>query len=235
LKLRDEFTASSHFQDLNVNRYLPLRWTIHIVAVSALLSGCGMFHRHHDNTYYSKAQEAKPLEVPPDLDAPVTSNELTVPAAGTASASASAAAAPAPNGAPPQVSLSGDSLHVSDSVGHAWTRVGLALERAQVGTISERNEAAHSYTLEVAGLKAAAPVPAAPEHHWYTRVLHPFGGGGSTSNTSKASAPPVNGHLTVTVSADGEGARVDVAGPAGDVSAAEAARRVLQALRERMS
>jgi len=128
------------------------------------------------------------------------------------------------------MSPSGDSLHVADSVGHAWTRVGLALERAQVGTISERNETAHSYTLDVEGLKASAPAAPA-EHHWYSRIMHPFGGGSSGSTTS----PAVSGHLTVTVSADGEGARVDVSGASGDANAAEAARRVLNALRERLS
>ena len=66
-------------------------------------------------------------------------------------------------------------LHVTDSVDHTWQRVGIALERAQVGTISERDEAGHSYTLEVQGLKASTPEP--QEHHWYTRILHPFGGG----------------------------------------------------------
>jgi uncharacterized lipoprotein len=126
------------------------------------------------------------------------------------------------------VSPGGDSLHVADSVGHAWTRVGIALERAQVGTISERNEAAHSYTLDVEGLKAATPAP--DEHHWYTRIMHPFGGGSGGSKTTT-----VSGHLTVTVSADGDGARVEVSGAAGDSSAAEAARRVLGALRERLS
>ena len=199
-------------------------------AISAVsLAGCSMFH--HKDTYYSKAQETKPLEVPPDLDAPPASNELTVPAAGAPNASSSAAAnsTATSSATPPQMSPSGDSLHVADSVGHAWTRVGLALERAQVGTISERNETAHSYTLDVEGLKASAPAAPA-EHHWYSRIMHPVGGGsgGSTS-------PAVSGHLTVTVSADADGARVDVSGASGDANAAEAARRVLNALRERLS
>jgi len=199
-----------------------------IAAISiALLGGCSMLHRH-DN-YYSKAQETKPLEVPPDLETPSASNELTVPAAGSASAASSTSTSTATSSAPPQVSPGGDSLHVADSVGHAWTRVGLALERAQVGTISERNEAAHSYTLDVAGLKASAPAAPA-EHHWYTRVMHPFGGG-----SSSGSATAVSGHLTVTVTSDGDGARVEVSGTSGDASAAEAARRVLSALRERLS
>ena len=206
-----------------MNPIILTRSTFLAVISIALLGGCSMFH-HHDN-YYSKAQETKPLEVPPDLDTPPTSNELTVPTAGSAAASSSAATS---SSAPPQVSPSGDSLHVADSVGHAWTRVGLALERAQVGTISERNEAAHSYTLDVEGLKAAAPAPA--EHHWYSRIMHPFGGGSSSSSSTA-----VSGHLTVTVTADGDGSRVEVSGGAGDASANEAARRVLSALRERLS
>jgi len=211
-----------------------VRTTLFAAAISAMsLAGCSMFH--HKDTYYSKAQETKPLEVPPDLDAPPASNELTVPAAGassttTSTSSAAASSTAASSATPPQMSPSGDSLHVADSVGHAWTRVGLALERAQVGTISERNETAHSYTLDVEGLKASAPAAPA-EHHWYSRIMHPFGGGSSGSTTS----PAVSGHLTVTVSADGEGARVDVSGASGDANAAEAARRVLNALRERLS
>lgn len=210
-----------------MNPKLPARWTLSIVAAAALLGGCSLFH-HRDN-YYSKAQETKPLEVPPDLDAPVGSNELTVPATGTPGAETAPAGASV-GSAPPQASPSGDSLRVADSVGHTWTRVGIALERAQVGTISERNEAAHTYTLEVAGLKASTPAPA-PEHHWYTRIMHPFGGGSSGASTSTA----VSGHLSVTVTADGDGARVEVTGQSGDASAAEAARRVINALRERLS
>jgi uncharacterized lipoprotein len=201
-----------------------VRSTLFAAVAATLLGGCSLFH-HHDN-YYSKAQEARPLEVPPDLDTPVSSNELTVPSASSAP-SAAASTPGTTSSAPPQVSPSGDSLHVPDSVGHTWTRVGLALERAQVGTISERNEAAHSYTLDVEGLKSS-PVPT-PEHHWYSRILHPFGGGSSSTPAT------VSGHLTVTVSTDGDGSRVEVSGAAGDASAAEAARRVLSALRERLS
>ena len=205
-----------------------VRSTVIFAISTALLAGCSLFHHKKDN-YYSKAQETKPLEVPPDLDTPPTSNELTVPAPGSPSTTT---ASTTTSSAPPQVSPGGDSLHVADSVGHAWTRVGLALERAQVGTISERNETAHSYTLDVEGLRASAPAAPA-EHHWYTRIMHPFGGGGS--NGASSSAPAVSGHLTVTVTTDGDGSRVEVSGASGDTSAAEAARRVLNALRERLS
>ncbi|MEP6484869.1 MAG: hypothetical protein ABJB01_10490 [Rudaea sp.] len=217
-----------------------VRSTVSILAVAAVLGGCSLFH-HHDN-YYSKATESRPLEVPPDLDAPPATNALNVPASGSAPAASATSSAPpaaASMSTPPpasvsasgsNVALTGNGLHVTDSVEHTWQRVGIALDRAQLGTVSERNESARSYTLEVSGLRAA-PAPEATEHHWYTRVLHPFGGGKS----STVNAQPVSGRLTVKVISDGDGSRVDVEGAANDSSASEAARRVLDALRERLS
>jgi len=204
---------------------------------ASTLGGCNWFH--HRNDYYTKAAETRPLDVPPDLDTPVTSNELIVPAASASATSATTSATASSTGvAPPSGSiaasasssttLTGDGLHVADSPEHTWQRVGLALERAQVGTISARDESSRSYTVEVAGLGEAAP--AAEEHHWYTRVLHPFGGGGN-----KAKAQPVSGHLTVRVSEDKSGAKVNVEGDSSDSATATAARRVMEVLRERLS
>lgn len=218
-----------------MNRTSTLRWSLLVLLAASTLGGCTWFH--HRTDYYGKAAEARPLDVPPDLDTPVTSNELIVPAA---SASAGAANATA-NATPPtagiatdaasggtSAALSGDGLHIADTPDHAWQRVGLALERAQVGTISARDESARSYTVEVSGLGEAAP--AAEEHHWYTRVLHPFGGG-----SSKSRPQTVSGHLLVRVSADKGGAKVNVEGDSSDSATATAARRVLEVLRERLS
>ena len=221
-----------------MNRTSMLRCSILVLLCASFLGGCSWFH--HRTDYYSKAAEARPLDVPPDLDTPVTSNELVVPAE---SNPGSAAAATPANAQPPAASpasvgasgassvLTGSGLHVADSPDHAWQRVGLALERAQVGTISGRDESARSYTLEVSGLGAPAAAAPAEEHHWYTRILHPFGGGSSQQST----APAVSGHLTVRVSEDKDGARVNVEGDSTDSATATAARRVLEVLRERLS
>jgi uncharacterized lipoprotein len=214
-----------------------VRSTVSVIAVAAVLSGCSLFH-HHDN-YYSKAVESRPLEVPPDLDAPPPTNELNVPPASGATASAAAPSSTEPMTSPPagtpaasNVTLTGAGLHVADSVDHTWQRVGVALDRAQLGTVSERDATGHSYTLEVSGLRAApAPAPA-PEHHWYTRILHPFGGGSSSSATN---SQPVSGRLNVKVISEGDGSRVDVEGASNDTSSTEAARRVLDALRDRLT
>ncbi len=202
-----------------MNRNHSARWAFALIAAATLLGGCSLFH-HRDN-YYSKARETKPLEVPPDLDTPTSSDELAVPQAGESGSAAQTAV----GSAPPAAALGGGVLHIADNVDHAWQRVGLALERAQAGTISARDAAAHTYTLEVSGLQAPPAAPAPTEHHWYSRILHPFGGG----SRHVADSGPVSGKLTVTVSADGDGARVEVNGPE------EAARRVLNILRERLS
>ena len=212
------------------------RSAVSIVAIAAVLGGCSLFH-HHDN-YYSKAVESRPLEVPPDLELPAGTNELVVPPAGNGAPAAtpapSAAAVQSPTVPPSStphvaapVAQSEAGLHVTDSVEHTWQRVGIALERAQVGTISERDESGHSYTLDVQALKAASVEP--QEHHWYTRILHPFGGG------NKSNGEAVSGRLNVKVIQDGDGSRVDVQGASNDASSSEAARRVLDALRERLS
>jgi len=210
---------------LAVIRIVSVRSSVSVLLAASLLGGCSWFH--HKTDYYNKAAETRPLEVPPDLDTPVTSNELLVPQPGAGGAAANAASAGTVSSAPPAgvappVSAASDSssaLRVSDSAEHTWQRVGLALERAQVGSISARDESARTYTVEVSGLAEPAPEP--QEHHWYSRILHPFGGG-SKSQT-------VSGNVTVRVSAEGGAARVEVEG------SPEAARRVLAVLRDRLS
>ena len=211
------------------------RSAVALVIAAISLSGCSWFHRDKVE-YYKKAQETRPLEVPPDLDTPVTAKELVVPGTATAAAPARAAAAAsstpvataAATAAPPSsITAEGDALHVADSVDNAYQRVGLALERAQIGTISARDAAAHSYAFDFNGsVETAEAAPA--EHHWYSRVLHPFGG-------DKAKAQAAKSALRINVSEDGTGARVSVSGNAEDKAAPAAVQRVLLVLRERLS
>lgn len=207
-----------------MNRTLSYRWAISLITVVGLLGGCSWF-RHNDN-YYSRAKQTAPLEVPPDLDTPVSSDAMTIPQPGSPGTAAQAPAGAVGSAPPAGAITGGGNLRIADNVDHAWQRVGIALERSQAGTISARDAKAHTYTVEVAGLRAPAQPAASTEHHWYTRILHPFGGGAKSANTDTG---PVSGNLTVTVSSDGDGARVEVNGPE------EAARRVLEILRERLS
>jgi uncharacterized lipoprotein len=155
--------------------------------------------------------------------APVSPAPAPLAAAPASAPPAMAAQAPASAGA---ASFAGADLHVTDSVQNTWQRVGLALERAQIGTLSGRDENAHTYTLEFNS--TVETKPAETEHHWYTRILHPFGGGSSKVEQVKRS-------LTVRVGEDNGGARVSVEGDTSDKATADAAKRVLQVLSDRLS
>jgi len=198
------------------------------LVAASLLGGCGFMHRHFErkNDDYKRAVESRPLEVPPDLDTPSSSGALTVPAtsARTSSAVASTTPGAAPASVPPEVSaapgatISGDGLAVSDTVANTWSRVGLALERSGVATITGRDEAGHAYTVETTGHTTA-------KAGWFKRAIT-FGRAGNKT-TARV-------QLSIRVNADGAGSRVSVEGSDDDASR-DAARSLLNSLRERLS
>jgi len=182
--------------------------SIALVAAATCLGACSMFSSHPD--YYTKSAEARPLEVPPDLDSPPNANELTVPAGSGASSGAPAESRPG---------LAANQLLVTDDVKGTWTKVGPAIERAKIGALSMRDDNAHSYILD---FDAPIPKPTA-EHHWYTAVFNHLGFG---------EGDPVKAHLLVVVSEDGAGSRINVAGSGGDKSTTAASLRVIQVLHD---
>jgi len=160
--------------------------------------------------------------------APPAPAAITAPASAPPAMASTAPAAP-PSSTPPPIaaaSTGSTDLHVADSVPNTWTRVGLALERAQLGALSGRDANAHTYTLD---FSATLATNAEGEHHWYTRVLHPFGGGDETKTQQ------ITRRLTVRVAEDTGGARVDVQGETSDKETMAAARHVAQVLRERLT
>ena len=189
------------------------------VAALSMLSACGWFRGHSD--YYTKAAETRPLEVPPDLDTPSSTNALIVPPGGAGTASTAATAVP-PSGV---VNVGDNELRVADSVPGTWQRVGVALDRTKIGDVTGRDESAHTYAVDVIG--AAHPKPES-ERHWYTPVLEHLGFG--EEDKDKATS-----HLTVRVGDDPAGARVAVAGQGIDAATADATRRVVQALRDNLA
>jgi uncharacterized lipoprotein len=195
---------------------------------ASLLGGCGFMHRHFErkNDDYKRAVESRPLEVPPDLDTPSSSGALTVPAASAQASSSPVSTAPAamPASVPPAVTaapgttISGDGLAVSDTVANTWSRVGLALERSGVATITGRDEAGYAYTVETTGQTTA-------KAGWFKRAIT-FGHAGNKT-TARV-------RLGVRVSADSAGSRVSIEG-ADDEASRDAARALLSTLRERLS
>ena len=200
------------------------------VAALFLLSGCSFFQRQSDRraNEYKSAHETRPLEVPPDLDTPNGSSALTIPSAGAPVASGRTSAgttiaapdsvAAAPPTAGSGVSLGGDGLAVADTVASTWTRVGLALERSGAAAIISRDEASSSYVVETIGQTIERP-------GWFKRAITL----GRAGNKVTAKV-----QLTLRVAAAGSGSRVSVEGADSD-AARDAARALLQTLRERLS
>lgn len=101
-------------------------------------SGCGWFR---SSTGYETSRETRPLEVPPDMTAPVTDPTMQVPSVPRAPAGAQQ---PAAGGAV-------SSFELADEAGETWRRVGVALERIEGVTIVNRAQMLGSYELRYQG------------------------------------------------------------------------------------
>jgi uncharacterized lipoprotein len=90
---------------------------------------------------YAQSPENRPLEVPPDLSLPTTTQAMRIPPV---------AAAPA---APARAALAASSAAfvVADSKASTWRRVGLALERIDGVEIRERVELVGAYNVNFRG------------------------------------------------------------------------------------
>ncbi|OOG39216.1 hypothetical protein [Rhodanobacter sp. C05] len=127
-----------------------------LVALSAvalsglLLSGCGMFRTHKA---WDTAQQESPLEIPPTLDRPSTSDALVIPAPG--------ANQPTSNGAVARVNEAGgqitDGFVVADSVDNTYRKVGDVLQGGSLGQVVSHDDTAHGYTLSVPSSIAQQP------------------------------------------------------------------------------
>lgn len=102
-----------------------------LVSALVLAGGCSWFRQKVD---YQSSPESRPLEVPPDLDAPVTDPAMTIPSVG----GAAAANASAP-------------LRIDDSVDSAWRRLGLALDRIDGVEVTEKAQALAAYEVRFDG------------------------------------------------------------------------------------
>ena len=94
--------------------------------------GCGWFRTHND---YVRSAENRPLEVPPDLDAPETSNQLPLPSAQNLGGNA-----PSPIG-----------FVVADSPANVWDRIGTALAGIEGVTITGKAQSLSSYDVAYQG------------------------------------------------------------------------------------
>lgn len=111
-----------------------------LVVLATTLTGCSWFHK--DSKLYTANAEARPLEVPPDLDRPSVDSAMKLPA--TASASDRAPAAPVSTASPVGFTVPG----ARDAI---FAKVGDALTATQGVTIASRAQLLGTYDVSYEG------------------------------------------------------------------------------------
>lgn len=196
-----------------------------LVGALTLLSACQTISSHnpfrHREADYKSAKQANPLEVPPGLDNPPTSEALSIPEAGGPQVTVNgrvvgnAGAGPVGESAPPTAVVSGNSLTLADDPAGAYRRVGLALERGGVGTVSAHDDNALSYQVAV---DSTVTTQQQSQGGFFHRLLH----------HSHSETRNVTGTVSVSIAPSGTGSVVNVQ---GDQDAVE---RVLAMLQQRL-
>lgn len=188
------------------------------LALPVALGGCQTIKAHnpfrHRAPDYQSAQEERPLEVPPGLNQPSTSEALTIPGEGTtpaAQAAATSAVPPSATSAAAAPATATRTLTLADTPDSAYRRVGLALERGDLGQVTAHDDAAHSYTVAV-----DTTVVDKPQGGFLHRLFH------------RSHKETVRGVATLTVSAQGAGSVVSATGDADAVS------RIMALLQQRL-
>jgi uncharacterized lipoprotein len=119
---------------------LARRALIAALAVALVSSaGCSWFR---GKSGYENSPESRPLELPPDLDAPASDGSMQIPQIPAVAATPRAT---------PARPAAGASFLIADSAESAWRRLGLALDRIEGVTISERAQAESAYAVAYDG------------------------------------------------------------------------------------
>ncbi len=189
-----------------------------LLLASLALTGCQFVKTHnpfrHKGSAYKTAQQEQPLEVPPGMDQPPTTEALAIPNAGSGAASspeASAASSETGTPAAATVSATGSSLTLADTPDSAYRRVGLALARGDVGQVTARDDANHSYQVAVDTV-----VTQKPQGGFFHRIFH------------HSHSVTVKGTVTVSVTPSGTGSLVSAQGDP------DAAQRIIAVLQQRL-
>ena len=189
-----------------------------LLIASVALAGCQTIKAHnpfrHKEPAYKAAQQEHPLEVPPGIDQPPTTEALAIPEAGNGTQ----AGAPPEAGAPPVAQTgasgatsSGNSLTLPDTPDSVYHRVGLALARGDAGQVTAHDDAAHTYQIAVDTV-----VTRKAEGGFFHRMFH------------HGKSETVKGAVTISVAPSGTGSVVSAQGDA------DAAARVMTVLQQRL-
>lgn len=109
-----------------------------------LLAGCGMFRSHKA---WETAVQESPLEIPPNLDTPSATAALNIPPPGANQPTANGARATV-GAAAGEVS---DGFIAEGPIDTVYQKVGRLLQDGKVGQVLSHDDAAHRYTVSVAG------------------------------------------------------------------------------------
>jgi len=176
-----------------------------------LLTGCGAFR---SEKAWKRAQQESPLEIPPGLDRPSTSEALIIPPPGANQPTANGATASVGTASAGQIA---DGFVLADTVDSAYQRVGQVLEGGNLGELVGHDDAAHSYVLNVSAAVAQQKKPG-----FFKRM---FGRG----NSDSAAAPGAATHqVQISVGGNGDTSEVRAEGNAAAVS------KVIDTLKSRL-
>lgn len=199
----------------------PMKRTALLILLLApvALTGCQTLRSlnpfHHKEPAYKSAQQERPLEVPPGIDQPPTAEALTIPDAGATSNASGQAPAQPMEAMPPSTTApaaaSGTSLTLGDTPASAYHRVGLALQRGEVGQVTAHDDSALTYQVAVDTV-----VTQKPEGGFFHRMFH------------RSHSETVKGTVTVSVKPQGSGSLVQASGNP------DAAERVMAVLKQRL-
>ncbi|HEU0276441.1 MAG TPA: hypothetical protein VFQ95_01260 [Rhodanobacteraceae bacterium] len=192
------------------------------LAVPVVLGGCQTIKTHnpfrHRTPDYQVAQEERPLEVPPGLNQPATTEALAIPgenAGGASQAASTAATAAVPPALAPTEAAGAATvtrtLTLADTVDNAYRRIGLALARGDVGEVTAHDDSAHTYTVAV-----DTTVTEKPAGGFLRRLFH------------RSHKQTVRGEANVSVAAEGAGSVVTATGSTAAVE------QVMQVLHTRL-
>lgn len=189
-----------------------------LVLASVGLAGCQTLKAHnpfrHREPAYKAAQQEQPLEVPPGMDRPATSEALAIPDAGSAGGIAPGAEMPPStqmSSADATAVASSGPLSLSDTPDSVYHRVGLALSRGEVGQVSARDDAAHTYQVAV-----NTTVKTKSKGGFFHRLFH------------RSKTQVIAGSVTVSVLPSGTGSVVEASGDP------QAAAKVMSVLSQRL-
>ncbi|HET9835531.1 MAG TPA: hypothetical protein VFP88_04215 [Rhodanobacteraceae bacterium] len=216
--LKEAFADVTHLEDAPMKKS-QLLLSMAMVGALTLLSACQTIRSHnpfrHHEADYKSAQQAQPLEVPPGLDNPPNSEALTIPPAGGPEVMVNGRVVGNAGSAPTTAVVTGNTLTLADDPASAYRRVGLALDRGGVGTVSSHDDNAMSYQVAVDSMVTTQEKEKGGFFH---RLFHR-----NHSETRK-----VTGTVTVSVAPSGSGSVVNVQGNA------DAVQRVLGVLQQRL-